>query len=239
MELRLSHVALGTGDVGPAEQFYRDVMGLIPTGASRDGVGYLGHGVGHHILELHPGSGLEHFGLEVRGIELQELAHRLERKLGMVERRHGALWIEDPDGNQIELHGPIDRSGERTTDGGVRPQRTDHITFGSPQVEEMVAFYVGVLGLRISDRLEGEFVWMRGGRHHHDVAVVRADEPRLDHYSYEICAWAPVRRGSALSAAGGVPLTGGPGRHGGGHNLFVFVSDPDGRQVELSCEMEQ
>jgi hypothetical protein len=40
-------------------------------------------------------------------------------------------------------------------------------------------------------------------------------------------------------AARGVPLTWGPGRHGPGHNLFLFVADPDGRQVELSCDMEQ
>jgi hypothetical protein len=36
-----------------------------------------------------------------------------------------------------------------------------------------------------------------------------------------------------------VPLTWGPGRHGPGNNLFVMFDDPDGRHVELSCEMER
>jgi catechol 2,3-dioxygenase len=240
MELRISHVALGVSEAHTTERFYREVMGLMPTADSRNSVVYLGHGVGHHVLELHPGAGLDHFGLEVRGAEVEELAPRLDTMLPSVAERDGALWIQDPDGNQIEVHPPIDRSGEQTTDGRLRPRRIDHITFGSPQVEEMVAFYVGVLGLRISDRMQDDdFVWMRGGRHHHDVAVVRAEEARLDHYSYEICSWGHVRTWCDRFAATGIPLAWGPGRHGPGHNLFIFIADPDERQVELSCEMEQ
>ena len=30
----------------------------------------------------------------------------------------------------------------------------------------------------------------------------------------------------------------GPGRHGPGNNLFLFVHDPDGNWVELSAELE-
>jgi catechol 2,3-dioxygenase len=240
MELRISHVALGTPEVRATERFYREVLGFLPAGVSRDRAVYLGHGVGHHVLELHEGSGIDHFGVEVRGIELEEFAGRLAGEAPSVTEREGRLWIEDPDGNRIELHGPIDRSGEGTTDGESRPQRIDHITFGSPQVEDMVAFYVGVLGLRVSDRMQDDdFVWMRGSRHHHDVAVVRADEPALDHYSYEICSWGNLRTWCDRFAAAGVPVAWGPGRHGPGHNLFIFIADRDLRQVELSCEMEQ
>jgi catechol 2,3-dioxygenase len=239
IELRLSHVALGTAERDVNAQFYREVLGLAPMGLAQNGVTYLGHGVGHHVLELHPGSGLDHFGLEVRGVELEQFRTNLAGRVDSIEERDGALWIQDPDGNQIELHRPIDRDGERTTDGELRPRRADHITFGSAGVEEMVAFYVEVLGLRISDRMEDDFVWMRGGSHHHDVAVVRATEAALDHYSYEIGSWEHLRTWCDRFASNGIPLTWGPGRHGPGHNLFVFIDDPDGRQVELSCEMEQ
>jgi hypothetical protein len=35
-----------------------------------------------------------------------------------------------------------------------------------------------------------------------------------------------------------VPVKWGPGRHGPGNNLFLFVHDPDGNWVELSAEIE-
>lgn len=239
MDLRISHVALGVADVAASQRFYQELMGLTPTGPEHDGIITLGHGTGHHVLEIHPGSGVDHFGLEVRGVGLASLASRLEAQGHPTTQRGGAVWTEDPDGNRIELHGPIDRTGERTTDGAFRPQRTDHITFGSAQLERMVDFYNGGLGMRISDRMENNFVWLRGSRHHHDVAVVRADTPALDHYSYEVCSWGNLLTWSDRFAAAGIPLRWGPGRHGAGHNLFVFVADPDNRQVELSCDMEQ
>jgi catechol 2,3-dioxygenase len=191
------------------------------------------------------GSGLLHFGLEIRDTGLPELYEQLlEAAASPIPQLDSegtlvALRLRDPDGNVVELHGPIDRSGERATDGGTRPQRADHITFGSPQVGAMVAFYRDVLGLRVSDRMAGDdFVWMRGGRHHHDVAVVRSLQPTLDHFSFEVCSWANLRNWCDRFAAFGVPLVWGPGRHGPGNNLFAFVDDPDGRRIELSCEME-
>jgi catechol 2,3-dioxygenase len=30
----------------------------------------------------------------------------------------------------------------------------------------------------------------------------------------------------------------GPGRHGPGNNLFIFIEDPDGNWIEVSAELE-
>jgi hypothetical protein len=35
-----------------------------------------------------------------------------------------------------------------------------------------------------------------------------------------------------------IPVVWGPGHHGPGDNLFIFVADPDGNSVELSAELE-
>tara|TARA_S200000501_G_C20423051_1_gene568842 strand:- start:399 stop:593 length:195 start_codon:yes stop_codon:yes gene_type:complete len=35
-----------------------------------------------------------------------------------------------------------------------------------------------------------------------------------------------------------IELMWGPGRHGPGNNLFVFVEDPDGNWIEISAELE-
>jgi catechol 2,3-dioxygenase len=71
------------------------------------------------------------------------------------------------------------------------------------------------------------------------VAVVRADEPGLDHFSFDVEDWGALKTWADRFAAGGVQLAWGPGRHGPGNNLFVMVEDADGRRVELSAEMEQ
>jgi catechol 2,3-dioxygenase len=241
----ISHVAFGSADVPAAVAFYREVFGFQECEPlAGDSSRRLGHGIGHHALELRPGSGLQHFGMEIRNAALVDVqAHLTDMGVPATAECDGdgalvALWVTDPDGNAVQLHGAIDRSGERGTDGGPRPQRVDHITFGSPQVETMVAFYTDVLGLRLSDRMEDDFVWMRGDHHHHDVAIVRAPKPALDHFSFEICSWANVRTWCDRFATMGVTVAWGPGRHGPGNNLFVFVDDPDGRHVELSCEME-
>jgi catechol 2,3-dioxygenase len=239
--LSLSYVSLGVADPAESSRFYREVMGLLEVGEKGDRL-LLGHGTGHHYLELRPGDGVHHFGLELRGDDLRGLARRLRGRGVGLESAAGnseEVWVRDPDGNLLTVHGPIDRSGQIVADGAGRPQRADHITFGSPDVEAMVDFYVNALGFKVSDRMEDDFVWMRGDRHHHTVAVVRSPEPELDHYSVEICSWENIKTWCDRFAALGVPVAWGPGRHGPGNNLFVFVDDPDGRHIELSTEMEQ
>jgi catechol 2,3-dioxygenase len=241
VSLSLSHVSLGVSDLAESSRFYREVMGLLQMQQVDDRL-LLGHGIGHPYLELRAGEGVHHFGLELRGAELGQLARKLGDRgvdLEDASRDGDALWVRDPDGNLITVHGPIDRAGQLVADGAGRPQRADHITFGSPDVEAMVDFYVDALGLKVSDRMEGDFVWMRGDNHHHTVAVVRSPVAELDHYSVEICSWENVKGWCDRFAALGVPVAWGPGRHGPGNNLFVFVDDPDGRHVELSTEMEQ
>jgi catechol-2,3-dioxygenase len=35
-----------------------------------------------------------------------------------------------------------------------------------------------------------------------------------------------------------IPIVWGPGRHGPGNNIFIFIEDPDGNWIEISAEME-
>jgi catechol 2,3-dioxygenase-like lactoylglutathione lyase family enzyme len=248
-ELRLSHLALGTADVQRTAHFYASVVGMVPEQESADRM-RLGWGRGDHVLELLEGDALDHVALEAQG----DAFARFHERLGA----HGidAEWLEpwgghprsltfaDPDGNRIELHGPIDRSGEAGSAAALRPLRLHHVTFASADLGRMVGFYVEVLGFRISDVMGDDangdvFVWLRCNREHHTVAVVRAEAPGLDHYALEVESWAELGRWCDELAARDVPLTWGPGRHGPGNNLFAMFDDVDGRHVELSCEMER
>jgi len=242
----LSHLSLGVPDPAAVAAFYVEQLGLaideeLPGGGLR-----LGWGSGFHALELRAGEGLDHVGLSLPSEEaLAELATRAEGHGVAVERREGegshppALRLRDPDGQVLELHGPVDRSGEHAADPGRRPVRLHHVTFATTDVARQVAFYEEVLGFRVSDRMEDVFAWLRCNREHHTVAVVDAERPGLDHYCYEVDSWESLKVWCDELAMRDVRITWGPGRHGPGNNLFVFFDDPAGNRIELSCEMER
>jgi catechol 2,3-dioxygenase len=241
VELSLASVALGVADPSRAEAFYCSVFGLQAMPGPDGGARCLGHGVGHPLIELRRGAGVLHFALRLRGASLSEFERRIATSGTSLQRdpEGEALRLEDPDGNLIVIQTGLDDCGSRTTDGSGRPQRADHITFATRQIKAMTAFYHGVLGLRISDSVQDDFVWLRGDRHHHTVAMVRSDETGLDHYSFEVGSWANIKEWCDRFFTLGVPVMWGPGRHGPGNNVFVFIEDPDGYRIELSCEMEQ
>jgi len=236
----LSHVGLGVEDPAAAAAFYARTLGLTIHETLEDGTVRLGWGRGFHALELAPGAGLHHFGLELPADEaLVALADRLDAHGVRREDVGGVLAFRDPDGHRVEARGPVDRSGEHAADPGRRPIRIHHVTLASPAIAEQVAFYEEVLGFRVSDRMGDVFVWLRCNQEHHTVAVVKADAAGLDHYAYEIDSWASLKTWCDELAARDVPLQWGPGRHGPGNNLFVMFDDLDGNHVELSCEMER
>ena len=240
----LSHLGLATPDPERTQRFYEDHLGLTEAERLGDGRVRLGWGQGHHVLEISEGNGLDHFAFEVEDPALETLEARL-RATGATDWTEPdgdhprALVCHDPDGNRLELHGRVDRSGERTADTARRPIRVQHITLGTLDVPRSVAFYTSLLGFRVSDHMGDRFTWMRSDAIHHTLAVVAADTPGLDHYSYDLGEWSDFKTWCDDLSERGVPVTWGPGRHGPGNNLFIFFDDLAGNRVELSAELER
>src|SRR5918994_423469 len=176
LNARLSHVGLGIADVDATRRFYEDRVGLRLTETTADDRHRLGLGLGAHVLELAPGHGFDHFGLEITGDgEIEALASRLANQriaTEWIEPRGDhprALSFRDPDGHRVELHGRVDRSGEGRA-GHRRPVRMHHITLSTPDVLALADFYVSTLGFVVSDRMGDVFIWLRCNREHHTVA---------------------------------------------------------------------
>jgi catechol-2,3-dioxygenase len=246
-QAHLSHVGLRAPETEPLQRFYEEVVGMT-LHEQLEGRRRLGWGVGHHALEILPGeAGLDHFALELPGPErLDDLANRLgDMGVPVTEGRpvgdHPATFeIEDPDGNRVELHGPINRSGEHAADPGRRPVRIHHVTLATRSMARMVDFYVEALGFRVSDRMGGVFTWLRCNKEHHTVAIVESDDLRgLDHYAFELHGWEDFKTWCDELAARDVSVRWGPGRHGPGNNLFIMFDDSAGFHVELSSELER
>jgi catechol 2,3-dioxygenase-like lactoylglutathione lyase family enzyme len=181
--------------------------------------------------------------------ELDALKRRLDRA-GVASSRVDkagfepkALTFSDPDGNSF-LFGVASARAAAGDTISKRPARIQHVVFASTNVERLLSFLVDVVGFTLSDRVVDEqgglrTAFVRCSRDHHSVAIFAAKENRLDHHCYEAGDWNLIRDWADHFAKLRVPLKWGPGRHGPGDNLFLFIHDPEGNWVEISAELEQ
>jgi catechol 2,3-dioxygenase len=244
---QLSHIGLRVADAALSASFYMDVLGLSMRGASPDGTHVrLGWPQGQHALDLFTGPpALDHFSLEIaEPRELEAVVSALVdagESVELVAADAGqpeSHVVCDPEGRLLELHGRVDRSGEQSSTMGRRPVRLQHITLATTRMDDLLDFYVGVMGLRVSDRMGSVFTWLRCGAEHHTIAMVESDSGTLDHFSFDVGAWEDFKAWGDHLSRHRVPLTWGPGRHGPGNNLFVMFDDLDHNRIELSSEME-
>lgn len=152
----------------------------------------------------------------------------------------GAFVVRDPDGNAVAFGlakpGP-DLKGRMN--GPIQ-----HLTLASQNIEAIEAFYSGKLGFAVSDRVRnraGEVTtcFMRSNHEHHTLACfLHRDRSGIDHHSYEAGDFLTIRDWCDRFSDREIKLMWGPGRHGPGNNLFIFIVDPDGNWIEVSAELE-
>jgi catechol 2,3-dioxygenase-like lactoylglutathione lyase family enzyme len=150
-----------------------------------------------------------------------------------------AVTFRDPDGNCLCFGRPREL---RAAAEGL-PARLQHVVVASTNAARMTNFYTDVVGFRLSDRVlddRGELrtSFMRSDQEHHSLAVFKADSCRLDHHCYETTNWNLLRDWADHFSESGFTLQWGPGRHGPGNNLFIFIHDPDDNWLEISAELE-
>lgn len=150
-----------------------------------------------------------------------------------------AFAVTDPDGNTIVFGLSNDHAPAPT---GLRGP-LQHLALATFDVEALEDFYHRRLGFAVSDRVRrdnGEMTtsFVRSNHEHHTVAFFKSNRQGIDHHSYEASEWNAIRDWADRFAAFRLPLIWGPGRHGPGNNLFIFIEDPDGNRIEVSAELE-
>jgi catechol 2,3-dioxygenase len=151
----------------------------------------------------------------------------------------GAFAVKDPDNNVIVFGlAACDQSASEGLRGPLQ-----HLTLATRDVQSIEDFYSGKLGFAVSDRVrnpEGKMMtcFMRGNHEHHNLACFYQERTGIDHHSYEAGEWDTIRDWSDHFATCGIQLKWGPGRHGPGNNLFIFIEDVDGNWIEVSAELE-
>ena len=202
-------------------------------------------------LELVAGGGdpgHDHTGWELRrGCSLDDAAHHLGALGVPFEERPGALVLADPDGHAVELlpHRPpaspwVAHARPTSTLPAGHPRGLGHVNFLTGRLAEAVAFYVDVLGMRVTDWLGDGGVWLHVNADHHVMALIDKGEARFHHLAFDVTDMGGMRVALDHLGRHGRWLGWGPTRHGVGGNVASYVRIVEEPCfVELYCDMER
>ncbi len=177
---------------------------------------------------------------------LAHLRRHVESQNAKIESSPSSLFdgrafaVRDPAGNLL-VFGLAQTPAGAPSDDINGPLQ--HITIGATDLVPMEKFYVDTLGFALSDRVRDDSgrmttCFVRSTHEHHTVGMFLKPAAGLDHHSYEAGEWVTIRDWADHLAALHIPIVWGPGRHGPGNNLFIFIKDPDGNMIEISAEIE-
>lgn len=257
---KLGHYALRVKDLERSVQFYTQVVGLDLTEGGE--CAYLRRGRDHHVLALYPigyRNPLDPGSPEAPGLDHVAFAVPDARALGEAAqglKAHGVailfgpdevdepghpvtLRFLDPEGYRVEVFARMDQVVGPERPHAVKPQKLGHIILHATDVQRQFRFYTEVLGFKLSDWVADFFVFLRCNPDHHALGFVSGKRPRLNHAAFEVRNIEEMKNAADLCWKEGTVISWGLGRHGPGHNLFIYYNDPEGNTIEIFSELDQ
>ena len=243
---RLGHVTFETPDVQRQADYYGEVVGLQ---VRRDGKrAILSSALGEETMIFEPGSAARctKIALQVApetdlsqvNAAMREHGIKTEKRSDISPGLSSAMAFTDPKGTEIELFTDA-RLMENHAVGGVGPPKLGHVAFLVPDAKAVSEFYVKALGFRVSDWIEDYFAFLRCGPDHHTMNFITGVGTFMHHYAFQLQDWGHLQKACDVLAKNKRALIWGPGRHGVGHNVFVYHRDPDDHIIEFFAEMDQ
>lgn len=233
--------------------FYEETWGLASVGRTPEGSILLrANGAEHHVLALVPGDGHSLEGIHLGASSaayVDELAAELgaagtevvrgpERRRDVEGGGYGVTFL-DPEGRRVEVSHAVTEHGEDRE--GLRdysPDRLSHIVLNSVDLPRSQAFYVGLLGLSVSDSYERDLmIFLRCNALHHCIVLAPGEWTSLNHVAFEVESAEEVMKSLGRMRAAGFETIWGPGRHGPGGNVFCYFTDPVGNVIEYTAEL--
>jgi catechol 2,3-dioxygenase-like lactoylglutathione lyase family enzyme len=261
----LLHYALEVPDVSVGERFYRN-FGLTDKPARDNAVHLRPARLPRESVLLYPGpkKRLHHLAFGAPSDDFEQVKESI-RRAGVREvdpppgANEGGIWLRDPDGNLINIRDegavtlPADpplalnspghavRQAARgcpDADLIAQPRRLGHVLLFTPDVDRQLAFYTGVLGLRLSDRCQRIIAFLRCTTDHHNVAFLTSKGPGFHHGSFEVGAVDEIAMGAMRMRESGWEPGWGLGRHVIGSNFFYYIRDPWGSFAEYYFDLD-
>ena len=251
---RTSHVVLTVKDLEASRLFYTEVVGLVVTEQTADTLYLRGiEEACHHSLVLKQSNEpprCERIGMRVlRERDLEPLkaffdGQGLKTAWADVPHQGKTLHVTDISGVPLEFCSSMTVVPRPLTQfhlhKGGSAMRIDHYQLLVPDVRKATEFYMEAgfwlteyLSPGNSGELVGVFLARKGNPH--DIVFFKEKGPRLHHAAFAAPETFHIMR--ACDCAGalgfGKGVERGPGRHGPGHALYVYLRDPDGHRVEI------
>jgi len=243
--LDIRYVRLGTRDLVAADRFAREVVGL-ELAREEAGARYYRSDDRDHTLVYFEGDPRDHtVGFELRHADDLEAAAAQLSDRGLAVRHGSAdareqrrvrdlLSFDDLSGNRIDLVVRPQHSGRRhfpSRDAGITG--FSHIGLCSTDAPRDEAFWCGVLGARVSDRI-GDAALLRIDPVHHKVALFPTTRSGIQHVNHQVASIDDVMRAWYQLRENGVRIVFGPGRHPTSGAVFLYFEGPDGMVFEYS-----
>jgi len=243
--LDIRYVRLGTRDLDAADRFAREVVGL-ELAREEAGARYYRSDDRDHTLVYFEGDPRDHTaGFELRNAaELEAAAAALsdrgfDVRRGSADAReqrrvHDLISFDDLSGNRIDLVVRPQHSGRRhfpSRDAGITG--FSHIGLCSTDAPRDEAFWCGMLGARVSDRI-GDAALLRIDTVHHKVALFPTTRSGIQHVNHQVASIDDVMRAWYRLRERGVKIVFGPGRHPTSGAVFLYFEGPDGLVFEYS-----
>ena len=262
----LHHYALAVPDLAEAESFLQ-TFGL-ETGEKNGAL--IGRCAGRDQDQVRmveaPRKRLHHLTFSYHAGEGDALRESLERhQVALIDPPDGAteegLWLRDPDGTHVQLlpvdpasarpvarvdanvgsdYNRVDHAAWREAPHDLAPRRLGHSLVFTSRPEEMTAFYTGVLGLRLSDRIVGKVTFLNAGPgDHHIFGFINSTHSGFHHASFEVPSIDAIALNADRWRTSGRPAGWGLGRHTLGSNFFQYNQDPWGSWIEWFSDIDQ
>ena len=165
----LGYIGLRAKELGDWQKFGSDFLGLQRVDKTRSAMAFrMDDRKQRVIIDADGGQGIGYFGWELAdGAAIEVLAGKLEAagvkvargSRALADERHvkDLIVLQDPAGTRIELfHGPEIAStpfvpGRNISGFRTGPLGMGHVVLHCEDIEQMTAFYEGLLGFRLSD----------------------------------------------------------------------------------------
>ncbi len=252
---RLGYVALNVTDLARSADFYRDIVGLDVSESVDRQWAALRCGADHHHVMLYQSAapGLKRVAFELETEDDLDRAHVEIGRLGLapawlsdeeisaLKQGRSFRFREPESGLTLEFFARMTHMALPFAKRLTKIARLGHIVVNVVDLEKTLALFAGQLGFRVSDEVDGYVSFLRcfPNPYHHSLALVRAEENRLNHVNFMVTDIDDIGRAYHRLLKSQVEIVFGPGRHQPSDSIFLYFLDPDRMTLEYSFGMEE
>lgn len=245
---KISHASYDTPDLDAMAEYYTDVLGLTLSAREKDTV-FLASAIDHHSVVLRKGDHAicSRIGFQIGPDDDLDAFEAHVKSFGIATWRKTdpeptiseMLIFDDFKGTKMEVFRRPEAQPQAYAEKGVIPHKLGHVAFHVEDVKAAAKFYCDVMGFRESDWMADFFAFLRCGPDHHTINLVGTGVNKHHHSAFELKDWAHMQSACDILSQKGYRIIWGPGRHGVGHNLFIYHAAPNGLTVELFAELDR